>query len=482
MYAEIDNQGERREEMVEPLTNYLVARVQKDFNKNNSFLGAMFTSTNRTLNENLSYLRDDAYTGGIDFRHNWKNRNYFLKGKMVASYVKGSKEAITLTQQSLTHLFQRVDAGHVSVDIDKTSLAGTGGEFEIGKEGGGNFRYKTGFIWRSPELELNDIGFLRQADEVRQYANLMYLFLKPTKIYRNIQINLSQFTTYDFDGNFNRTQYDFQGNISWKNNWWTEVGLAHKPRIFINSFLRGGPRWRYSEENYQFLFFGSDQRKKLNFTLGYIQSAAKQDNFSFYRYVLRLNYQPIDALSVSLNSEFENNPNKTQYVSQKAFGTVNRYILGEINNQTWSTSLRLNYSINPNLSIQYYGQPFIARGRYTNFNFVSNATAKNLNERVTWFAENQISKNGSIYSIDEDRNNTTDYQFSDPDFSFVQFKSNLVLRWEYISGSELYFVWSQGVTGFADTKESLTNSIESGIFKKRPKNTFLLKATYRFMF
>jgi Domain of unknown function (DUF5916)/Carbohydrate family 9 binding domain-like len=481
MYAEIDNNGQRRDEIVEPLTNYLVARTQKDFNNNNSYIGGVFTATNRNLEGNFNALRKAAYTGGIDFKHNWRNRDYFIQGNIVASKVSGSKEAIELTQQSLTHLFQREDASHVEVDPNRTSLTGTGGKLIGGKAGGGNWRYNTGVIWRSPELELNDVGFLRQADEIRQFSEVRYLFLKPTKIFRRAQISLEQFSTFDFEGNYNRIQFDARGNINWKNNWWTEAGFGHKPRIFINAFLRGGPRWRFSDENFRFLFFGSDQRKKFNFTLGYVNSAAKQNNFSFDRYVIRLNYQPIDALSISLNTEFEKNPNKTQYVTQQDFGNLKRYILGNIDQQTWSTSLRLNYNINPNLTIQYYGQPFISRGRYNDFNYVNNATAENLDERVTWYQTNQISKNDAEYLVDENSDSKVDYSFSDPNFSFVQFRSNLVMRWEYIPGSEIYLVWSQGVTGFGDTKETLTRNINNQILDKKPENTFLIKATYRFL-
>lgn len=481
MFAEIDNNGQRRDEIVEPLTNYLITRAQKDFNNNNSYIGTIFTATNRDLDGKFNFLRKAAYTGGIDFKHNWRNRNYFIQGDFIASKVTGSKEAILLTQQSLTHLFQRVDASHVEVDPNRTSLTGTGGKLIGGKAGGGNWRYNTGIIWRSPELELNDVGFLRQADEIRQFSEVQYSLLKPTNIFRRAQINLNQFSAFDFNGNYNRIQYEIQGNINLKNNWWTEGGIGHKPRIYINTYLRGGPRWRFSEENFRFLFFGSDQRKKFNFTLGYVNSAAKQHNFSLNRYVLRFNYQPIDALNLSLNTEFEENPNKTQYVSQQDFGNTKRYILGNIDQDTWSASLRINYSINPNLTIQYYGQPFISRGRYKEFNFVNNPTAKNLNERVNWYNANQISKNDSEYLIDENLDNTVDYTFSDPDFSFVQFRSNLVMRWEYIPGSEIYFVWSQGVTGFGDPKETLTRNINNEVFGKRPDNTFLIKATYRFM-
>ena len=96
MFAEImASDGTRRNELVEPLTNYLVGRVQKDFNERNSYVGGIFTATNRRLPDHLNFLHKSAYTGGFDFKHNWKDRNYYLEGSMVASHVKGTHEAIT---------------------------------------------------------------------------------------------------------------------------------------------------------------------------------------------------------------------------------------------------------------------------------------------------------------------------------------------------------------------------------------------------
>ena len=74
-----------------------------------------------------------------------------------------------------------------------------------------------------------------------------------------------------------------------------------------------------------------------------------------------------------------------------------------------------------------------------------------------------------------------DYSFSNPDFSFVQFNSNLVLRWEYIPGSELFLVWSQGVKSSVSSSDGLFEGFETGILDERPQNIFLLKATYRFI-
>jgi hypothetical protein len=158
--------------------------------------------------------------------------------------------------------------------------------------------------------------------------------------------------------------------------------------------------------------------------------------------------------------------------------------LAEIDQQTLSMSIRLNYTINPDLSIQYYGQPFISRGKYKNFNYVTNPIASNLNDRFKLFENNQISFDAvnENYLVDENNNGITDYEIENPDFAFVQFRSNLVVRWEYIPGSEIFLVWSQGNTGLQDPKDHLFESLNNQIFGEKGQNTFLIKATYRFMF
>ncbi|MNE48741.1 hypothetical protein D3C80_1432260 [compost metagenome] len=85
----------------------------------------------------------------------------------------------------------------------------------------------------------------------------------------------------------------------------------------------------------------------------------------------------------------------------------------------------------------------------------------------------------NAYLVDEDTNGTTDYSIYNPDFSFVQFRSNLVIRWEYIPGSEIYLVWSQGITESGSPDHNLFDGLSSQILNGKPENTFLLKMTYR---
>ncbi|NNC70110.1 MAG: hydrolase, partial [Flavobacteriaceae bacterium] len=485
--------------------------IQKDFNDRNTFVGGIFTATNRNLGDqfsfdydedndeytnssnevlnpflinrkenNLSNLREAAYTAGVDFRHQWNDRKFNIEGNVVFSHVSGSKEAIELTQSSLTHLFNRVDADHVEIDPNRTSLAGTGGKLEFSKQSTGHWRYGIGANWRSPELELNDIGFLRQADEIRQYAWLNWRTLKPTGIFRSINARFNMNTSYDFEGNYNRIQYRMTSFSEFNNNWAYEIGYIHKPRIFTNTILRGGPRWRFSEENVTFFFMNSDQTKKFSFFGGYVYSQAKQNNFSFLRLESGVIYQPINAFSLTVSPEYRKSANKTQYVTETDFNGTPRYILATIDQQTLSASIRLNYNVNPNLTVQYYGQPFVSRGRYDTFKYVSdNPIADDLNDRFVRYDSNEITEDNGTYEIDENGGGT-DYSFDNPDFSFVQFRSNLVVRWEYIPGSEIFLVWSQGVTGSGDPANHLFRNLENQIVDQEKNNTFLIKATYRF--
>lgn len=480
----IDDEGNRRKEMVEPLTNYFVGRLQKDFNERNSYIGGIFTATNRdNLTEQLDFLHESAYTGAVDFKHQWNNRDWYVEGNVTFSHVKGSEEAITNTQETITHLFQRVDAGHVELDTTKTSLSGTGGNIQIGKIGNGHWKFESGGTWRSPELELNDIGFQRQADDIRHYTWIGYQTLKPDSTFRRVGINYNHWSSWDFGGNHNSLRFNTNSWQNWKNNWFSNFGFNYAPIQYSNFALRGGPRLRQSPEMSFWNSISTDNRKKIRFSMFHRGEKAVDNSYRTYYIEAGATYQPFDALRISAFPSFNINNDKLQFIDN--FDDVNdtpRYLNGHIQQRTLSMSFRLNYTINPNLTIQYWGQPFISRGRYSNFKHVSAALEKRFEDRFTSYDNTQISFVDDTYSVDEDLNGTEDFNFDNPDFSFVQFRSNLVVRWEYIPGSEIFLVWSQDVSRDGDPSEGLFASLGDNIFGQKPQNIFLLKATYRFVF
>ena len=478
--ATISDQGSERKEAVEPFTNYFVSRVQKDFNNRNSYVGGIFTSTNRNLTDDLDFLHQSAYTVGIDSKHQWKNRTWYVEGNLVLSQVSGSENAITSTQQSITHLFQRVDASHLEVDTAKTSLTGTGGNLKFGKASG-NLRFETGGTWRSPELELNDLGFQRQSDDIRHFAWVGYRTTKPLKRVRQYSVNLNQITALDFEGNLNQLMWYSNGFINLKNNWWVNGGLNFKPVQYSNYALRGGPRLNLGKEVGYYNGWISDSRKKVRLNFNNSGTWGLEGAYRYLSVSGAITYQPTNAVQVSFQPTYNINNDKLQYVVTQNINGSARYINGEIDQATLSFPLRVDYIFKPNLSLQYWGQPYISRGRYKNFNYITSPTADSFNNRFEEYQQNQIQLQGEEYLIDENLDGTTDYSFSQPDFAFVQFRSNLVLRWEYTPGSELFLVWSQDVTQFGDFNEGLIEGLENNILNQKPLNIFLVKLTYRFV-
>jgi hypothetical protein len=153
-YAKItDQDGNEKTTIVEPMTNYVVARVQKGYKAGNTVIGGMLTSTNRFIEEaNLEFLTNKAYTGGLDIRHHWKDKEFYLDAKLLGSYVGGTREAINILQESSAHYYQRPGADYLNYDTARTNLSGFGGKFTIGKGAKGLWKYSAGVSWLSPGL------------------------------------------------------------------------------------------------------------------------------------------------------------------------------------------------------------------------------------------------------------------------------------------------------------------------------------------
>ena len=160
-----------------------------------------------------------------------------------------------------------------------------------------------------------------------------------------------------------------------------------------------------------------------------------------------------------------------------------RYIVGTVDQQTFSLSLRVNYNLTPNLTIQYWGQPFISKGNYTDFKYITDPLAIRYQDRYHQFSSEQITQgeDAGIFYVDENNDRVTDYTFGNPDFNFLQFRSNLVLRWEYKPGSEFFLVWTQSTTNTTDPMKNLFPSLTEDLFTEKINNIFLMKFTYRFL-
>ena len=170
-------------------------------------------------------------------------------------------------------------------------------------------------------------------------------------------------------------------------------------------------------------------------------------------------------------------------MTQTDFNGNPRYIFASINQKTISTSFRVNLNLSPNLTFQYWGQPFVATGKYYDHKFIIQPMSDSYHDRFWTYSPSQISYDGSQYNVDENVDGKIDYTIGKSDFNVKQFLSNLVVRWEYSPGSTVFLVWSQTRSYYTDSGQMDFFNNVGDLFNKGknvPHNVFLIKFSYRF--
>ena len=479
-YAKLqDNDGNESTRQVEPLTNYMVARVQKGFNEGTSVLGGMLTSTNRFIDSpGLEFLCRNAYTGGLDLIHRWRDKEFFLDARLIGSYVEGSAEAIRLLQESSARYYQRPDAGYLNYDTTSTSMGGYGGKLRIGKGAKGFWRYSTGVTWLSPGLELNDLGYMRTSDNISNQNEVSYFVNKPVSIFRTYDISLEQFNSWNFNGTFLGSGGHFSFSADFLNNWSIGTNLIYHSQAFDTRLLRGGYDIKMPQEFSTFGNFRTDPSKNFIAGFSYDYSESGNNSASSYQLEPSLSIRPFMRLRFRLAANYSENRNQLQYITTINDGPEKRYILGSIDQQTLGFTFRVDLNITPEFSLQYYGSPFISKGSYSDFKRITDPEAGKYEDRFSIFSDPLLS--AGRYLLDENNDMVFDYSIGNPDFNFHQFRSNLVAKWEYRLGSFIYFVWSGERTGLADRPDASIGESIKQLRKVFPNNIFLIKLNYWF--
>lgn len=483
MQAVVDTNGGRISNTVEPLTNYMVGRIQKDINNGNTLIGGIITSTNRVLDEDVKdFLHKSAYSGGIDFTQYFKDKNWMFNLNTAFTIVEGSAKAIENTQRSSAHYFQRPDKTYSVLDTNKTSLSGLGGRMQIMKLNG-HWNFQSATTWKTPGFETNDLGYMREADQILSVLWAQYNQYEPGWIYRKYNINWDIYSIWNFGGKNLSRGFEWNANMEMKNFWSIYAGGAFRDGSLDQSILRGGPVMKTPGNTTARIGFNTDNRKKLVFNASYNTTVYKGNCAEEYNYGMGMSYKPTNWLVVSFNPGFSKSYSELQYVTGGNVNGEDKYIFASIDRRTVSTSFRINLNLSPDLTLQYWGQPFFATGRYYDQKLITNPLATHFSDRFHTFSAGQIKHEGDSYNIDENSDGATDYSFDNRDFNFQEFLSNLVVRWEYNPGSSVYLVWSQtrstsGNSGNLDIMNDLGNLFSSG--DNKPHNVFLIKFTYRF--
>jgi hypothetical protein len=447
----------------DPATNFAVLRATQDFRKGNSSIGAIVTAVNRNLDLWSSpYLASNAYAAAVDFRHRFLNNNYEIGGSLDQSRVEGSTSTMLSLQQNGVHNYQRPDAD-LPFDPNRTVLSGDAEELRLGKIAGQNLLFETSYQRRSPGFEVNDMGFLRRADQVSWNTWAGFFDRRPHLFYTRFQLNNNWWQYWTTDGLPLEAAYNTNTHITFKNNWGWHMGgtIGQLGKTYDDRAARGGPAVRQESYIAPWLSIQGDDRKAvvpyLNLNL-FRGDGGRSSSFNFGP---EIDYKVLGKFSTVLALNWSHNITDNQFYGRFDDAGGAHYTFAHLDQKTTSLTARLNYTFTPDLSLQTYLQPFVSKGTYSNVRQLSSTPrADSYDARYAPFNDVSVT--------------------SDPGgFNFKQLQSNVVLRWEYKPGSTLFVVWNEGRQGFLPREgdENFRGDVRE-LFSLHPANTFLVKMSY----
>jgi len=482
----IDALGQSQDVEVAPRTNFLVARVRKDLRDGQSAIGAIGTAVNRDLaDETLaSELRSSAYSGGLDFFHEWADRSWSLSGQLAGSRIAGESEVISDAQSSSARYYQRPDAHHIELDPNATSLTGYTGSLELERQAGLHWRGSLELNATSPGFEVNDLGFQQAADRRKAKLKVEYQENRPGETFRKWQISATPETTWNFNGDRLDTKLGFRSNFTFLNYWSSWVTYDRTFESMDDRLTRGGPLAKKPSAHQVGLFQTTDFSKPYT-GMVFFRYTRNEAGGTQRSLNLTLGIKPSSTWELSLGPSIFLNKSVAQYVSTvddpvatHTYGA--RYVFADLEQTTLSMETRLNVTFTPDLSLELYAQPFIATGDYS--------TLKELKNPGTFDFTRYGIDTGQV-TVDEDGNSTVDPDGAGPaesftiynrDFNRVSLRGTGVLRWEWRPGSTLFLVWQQNRSssnGYGNF--DLGRDVDE-LFAGDTHNVFMVKATYWF--
>jgi hypothetical protein len=468
---------------VEPLANYGVASLRRDFRGGSTGVGVLATAVTRDLRDPLfEGLRRVAYAGGVDFFHRFANNQWAVSGTFAGTRIAGDAEAMISAQRSSARYYQRPDQDYVAVDSAATSLSGWASALTFGKEAG-RWIVATDLFATSPGFEINDAGFGSEADDIFHGVRMSRRWLDPGRHFRRFTLSATWAQTWNFGGtNTGRTAYvGFNGQLL--NYWGFGFGSNYNLATQSDYTTRGGPLMQRPRQLNLSGNVNSDRRRRVsgNAFASYNRNAEGGWGFSAGPGVT---VQPSGAVELNLSLNYNASHSTGFYVTQRADATAvatfgRRYLFSDLDQRGLSATFRADAALSPSLSIQWYAQPFAATGDYQNFKELARPRSFDFLSYGDGSSTLAYDEAEDAYSADPDGAGAAPSMvFANPDFSFRSLRSNLVVRWEYRPGSTVFLVWNHGRAGYSSDPAAGILDQAGRILDDTMRNTFMVKVNY----
>jgi len=432
---------------VEPPSSFGVLRLQQEFGSQQSNVGLSFTHVHRWLDDRGGLERllpATALAGGVDWKLRYMEGMYEITGWVGGSRVDGDAASIARLQHSSAHYYQRPDQDHISFDSTRTSLGGATASLRLDKNAG---RFTLGGLQlsaRSPGFDINDAGQMRSGDDIDFNADVQLRDTKPNKYVRYFQFGTSMVAGWNYGGTQQYMRFTENGQFTLHNFKRLFGRITVHRRSLSDDLTRGGPLM--GTPNVYEVMAQILSRAQVP-TVWYARTIYFHDEFGGWRsdWTAGVSLRPASQWQASIDPTYSRAVDARQYVATRSDGSATtfgqRYIFAFIERSTLSARFRLNYAFTPNFTVEAYAEPFAASGRFYDFGELPAPESRSLRTYGASGTGTTITKDASGVSTVNDGGTT----FTIPalDFQRLSFRSNLVLRWEWLPGSTAFLIWQQ---------------------------------------
>jgi hypothetical protein len=440
---------DRRSVDVAPHAYHVVGRMLQEFGANASTAGFLVNYMHRDFKDRSPledlYTRNALAVAGNTLLR-FGGGAYEFRAAGGGSMLNGSERAVERVQRSSAHYAQRPDREYARLDPTLTSLAGWSVQMNFDKVSGRHWLWGANTKIDSENFEVNDVAQLNGADGWLSNANIRWRETQPGKVFRNYYILFDAQTDTTVRGLMQTGRVRGGFNATWLNYWTSQVSVARDLATTSVSLTRGGPLMARGPGWTTSINLGNRATSRTRIS-AVVQLRNNDDGANVKNVSSTFSMRPGPRWSFSVSPFYDRTTEPQQYISTLAGGRAvtydNRYVFAFIDRSTMSMEYRLGLTLKPDVNLDIYAEPFAASGRYYDYGELLEPGSR---DRLRY------GTSGTVLTANPDgsqevRVGSASFTLRNRDFNTLSFRSNVVLRWEWRTGSTIYMVWQQDRSG-----------------------------------
>ena len=242
-------------------------------------------------------------------------------------------------------------------------------------------------------------------------------------------------------------------SMQFRNFWTVGASVRRHFRVLDDLDTRGGPPIVSPAYTRAAVTVGSDSRKTWQLSVG-VDSTRDEEGGWDASIGPGLDLQPSARLQTSLSANYSVGQDVAQWITNQDVNGDGEtdHVYGRLRLDVIDVTARATYAFHRDMTLEVFLQPFVAVGEYSDIRRLARPSSFEFEPATIPF---------------------------DPDFNRKSLRGNIVLRWEYLRGSTLFFVWNMSTF---DARPGVFSPLQDlgSAFGADGTHVFMVKTNYWF--